>query len=610
MAFNVSFGVGISAIVLFVLAALLLHIVKKCRFSTIVQIITVGIFLSTTACLYPVFMSEYTCTSFVGCLETLFVSIVNALQIFTINAGISDLLGKVENIDFFFKESYIFLVTFLSVIAPILTASFLLSLFFNLSVKLKFIFGCFKDTYVFSELNERSLTLASDIRRNHKKAMIIFTDVLEKEEETFFDLSTRAKSINALLFKDDILTVNFNYHDKSSQISYFIMGANETENIDQTLSLIERYRERELTRIYIFSSTCESELALSGIDKGKLKVRRINEVQSLINHTLYESGDEIFESAIENEHVDTKNINAVIIGMGNYGTEMIKALAWYCQMDGYKVTIDAFDMKKSAEDEFKALCPDLMSPKYNGVFVKGESEYTIRIHSGIDVNSSEILNIFKTLDKATYVFVSIGSDEENVKVAANMRMAWRRLGASPIIQAVVKNAKTEKILENAANFKGQKYNLQFTGNLEQSYSESVIIDSELEAKALKRHLFWDPKSEDGFWAFEYNYRSSIASVIHKKARGFCRIKNDDKLTALYQKAEAEGMKQDDFKKLVKKELGDECKPLQMLEHRRWNAYMRGEGYEYAEIRDDLAKTHHLLVNFYSLPPEEQDKDIW
>ncbi len=608
MTFNVSFGVGISFIALFAVVALLLHIVKKCRFSTIVQIITVGIFLSTTACLYPIFMSEYTCTSFVECLETLFVSIVNALQIFTINADISDLLGKVENIAFFFKESYIFLVTFLSVIAPIVTASFLLSLFFNLSVKVKFIFGCFKDTYVFSELNERSLTLASDIRRNHKKAMIIFTDVLEKEEETFFDLSIKAKAINALLFKDDILTVNFNFHSKSSQVSYFIMGGNETENINQALSLIESYRERELTRLYIFSLSCASELALSGIDKGKLKVRRINEVQSLINHTLYESGTKIFESAVENDQVDTKNINAVIIGMGNYGTEMIKALAWYCQMDGYKVTIDAFDVKKSAEVEFKAMCPDLMSPKYNGVSVKGESEYTIRIHSGIDVNSSEILDIFKTLDKATYVFVSIGSDEENVKVAANMRMVWRRLGSSPIIQAVVKNAKVARMLENAANFKGQKYDLEFTGNLEQAYSESVIIDSELEIKVLRRHLIWGPEEE--FWAFEYNYRSSIASVIHKKARGFCHIKNDDKLTALNEKAEAEGMTPAEFKELVKKELGDECKPLQMLEHRRWNAYMRGEGYEYAEVRDDLAKTHHLLVNFYSLPPKEQDKDIW
>ena len=608
MAFNISFGIGISIIALFAVIALLVHVVKKCRFSTVVQIITVGIFLSIVVCLYPISMGEYNCTSIFGCLETLFVSIVNALQIFTINAGISDLLGKTENIDFFFKGSYVFLVTFLSIIAPILTASFLLSIVFNLSTKLKFLFGCFKDTYVFSELNERSLTLASDVRKNHKNAMIIFTNVLEKEEETFFDLSTKAKSINALLFKDDILTVNFKCHSKSSQIWHFVIGSNETENIDQALCLIERYRERELTRIYIFSSTCESELALSGIAKGKLKVRRINEVQSLINRTLYESGTAIFESATESGQADTKNINAIIIGMGNYGTEMIKALAWYCQMDGYKVTIDAFDVRKDAEAEFKALCPDLMSPKYNGVSIKGESEYIIRIHSGIDVNSLEILDTFKTLDKATYVFVSIGSDEENVKAAANMRMIWRRLGATPIIQAVVKNAKIEKMLENATNFKGQKYNLQFTGNLEQSYSESVIIDSELEAKALKRHLMWG--LEEQFWAFEYNYCSSVASVIHKKARGFCHIKNDDKLTALSEKAEAEGMKPDEFKELVKKELGDECKPLQMLEHRRWNAYMRGEGYIYGEKRDDLAKMHHLLVNFYALSPEEQDKDIW
>lgn len=462
---------------------------------------------------------------------------------------------------------------------------------------------------MFSALNDRSLALASDIRKNHKKAMIIFTDILEREEETFFDLSGKANKIGALLFKDDILTVKFNLHRKSSQISFFIMGDNETENIDQSLNIIERFKERKCTRLYIFSLSRESELALSGIAKGDLKLRRINEVQSLINRTLYESGTKIFESAVDDEKENIKHINAVIIGMGNYGTEMIKALAWYCQMDGYKVTIDAFDLKKSAESEFKALCPDLMSPKFNGISQKGESEYTIRIHSGIDVNSAEFLNEFNKLEKATYVFVSVGSDEENVKVAANMRMLWSRSGSEPIIQAVVKNAKIVKMLENAACFNGQEYKLDFTGNSERAYSEKVIIDSELETEALKRHLIYG-STEESFWSFEYNYRSSIASVIHKKARSFCGIKNDDKLTELRRKAKNEGKDNEKFMEMVREELGDERKPLQLLEHCRWNAYMRGEGYVYGTKKDHIAKTHPDLVNYYSLPDKEQDKDIW
>jgi hypothetical protein len=48
--------------------------------------------------------------------------------------------------------------------------------------------------------------------------------------------------------------------------------------------------------------------------------------------------------------------------------------------------------------------------------------------------------------------------------------------------------------------------------------------------------------------------------------------------------------------------------LRVLEHRRWNAYMRTEGYVYAETRNNLAKTHPCLVKFDELPLKEQEKD--
>ena len=54
-------------------------------------------------------------------------------------------------------------------------------------------------------------------------------------------------------------------------------------------------------------------------------------------------------------------------------------------------------------------------------------------------------------------------------------------------------------------------------------------------------------------------------------------------------------------------------PIRVLEHSRWNAYMRSEGYVYSgstekSTRNDLAKMHHCLVPFYELPLKEQEKD--
>ena len=54
--------------------------------------------------------------------------------------------------------------------------------------------------------------------------------------------------------------------------------------------------------------------------------------------------------------------------------------------------------------------------------------------------------------------------------------------------------------------------------------------------------------------------------------------------------------------------------LEQLEHRRWNAYMRSEGYVFSgstapESRNDLAKLHHDLVPFELLSQEEKQKDL-
>ena len=54
--------------------------------------------------------------------------------------------------------------------------------------------------------------------------------------------------------------------------------------------------------------------------------------------------------------------------------------------------------------------------------------------------------------------------------------------------------------------------------------------------------------------------------------------------------------------------------IESLEHCRWNAYMRAEGYVYSgspekSSRNDLGKMHHDLVNYEALTEEEKRKDF-
>lgn len=109
--------------------------------------------------------------------------------------------------------------------------------------------------------------------------------------------------------------------------------------------------------------------------------------------------------------------------------------------------------------------------------------------------------------------------------------------------------------------------------------------------ALARHLKWGEASS--FWSYEFNYHSSIATAIHMKMRIHCGIPGADKP-------------------------GSELTPeerriIERLEHRRWNAYMRADGYIYSgsrtrESRNDLAKMHPDLVPFDVLSEEDKHKD--
>jgi hypothetical protein len=232
-----------------------------------------------------------------------------------------------------------------------------------------------------------------------------------------------------------------------------------------------------------------------------------------------------------------------------------------------------------------------MSEKYNGVYIDGESQYFVKIHSGADVATSSFADKITALKNVTYAFVSLGRDDLNVQTAVNLRMLFERSGQKPRIQAIVYNSIAKEILSAAQNHAGQPYGIECIGDLKTCYSERIVINSELEQKALERHLKFGV--EDTFWRYEYNYRSSVASAIHMKLRQDLKIPGADKAE----------------KDLTKEEIAI----IEPLEHRRWNAYMRTEGFVYSgtpyrESRNDLGKLHHNLVDFNTLSEKDKRKD--
>lgn len=561
---------------------------KSGRLLTPFYTLFIGVFFAVFVGLIPMFVTMLANEpGFV--IKLCLFDALQTIQVFTINVGADLILDNINSATTSFSGAYSIYMTCLFFLAPILTFGFLASLLKNVFVNLAYFFRYTGDVYAFSELNEKALVLAQSIMAGNKNAVVVFTNVDNEDGDRISEYVESAKELGAVIFPKDIVAVDLKKHSKKAQINLFAIGEKEGDNLILSLKLLEKYRHRKNTGLYVFSSGAEGEMLLSNTPEGEIKVRRVNEIRSLVYNFLYNEGVRVFESAHTTNNI--KEINAVILGLGKYGSEMIKALTWYCQMDGYSVTIDAFDRDELAEEKFSAMCPELMSEKYNGVHVPGESEYTIHIHSRVDVTTKTFADCMATLPRTTFVFVCLGNDADNINQAANIRMLCERSGCKPIIKTVVYSSDETAALSGITNYRGQEYGIEALGDFESTYSEEILLGSELERLALERHLKWGQEKE--FWQYEYNYRSSLASAIHMKAKILCGIpgmnKKESELTE------------------------DERDTIEVLEHKRWNAYMRSEGYIYSgspekSSRNDLGKMHHDLVDFESLTEEEKRKD--
>ena len=422
------------------------------------------------------------------------------------------------------------------VLAPILTAGVILSFFksvfdyvrYYTEVLCKGLYNWPRDkfrgkidVYVFSALNEKSLALASSIRKKRRPAgIIIFTDVSREIEDSSSELVARAKKLRAICFRKDILSVNFFYKKHLSRKYFFVIGDNETENVNCAYELLSKYSLLKESRLYVFTMREECEYLIKPKDGSAMEVRRINVISSLVYHNLYQEGyTKLFESAIDPKN-GTRKIGVVIAGLGHYGMETLKAIAWYCQMTGYSLTIDAFDKDSSAEDRLKAECPELMPdtdhyPKEDG------TSCTITVHPGTDVHTHSFFEALQALKETTYVLVSLGSDEENIRTAIDIRTFFAQTGVTqkkkrgPIIQAIVYTAYNASRLDNLANYKKEPYNIDFFGNADTIFDEETVMNSDLESKASELHAVYFDKHT--FYEYEYYYRSSCAGVIHAGA---------------------------------------------------------------------------------------------
>ena len=571
---------------------------KKSFALTPFQIFLAGFFISALIIFFPIYYHCYfnSDSQVLRIIKSVLLSIHNTMRLFILDGDFEIIKTTINSttVSVGLDKAYSVYAAILFVVAPVLTAGFVLSFFKNVSATVKYHLSPKSDIYVMSELNERSIVLAEDILTNPDvkgRKLVVFTGVFEKEDEENSELIEQAKHLGAICFKKDVTEISLKPKARGIKRKIYFVGDNEDQNVKQALTMIPTCRNNPLlntkdTHMYVMSSSVESEVLLNSADNGHLHVRRVRRARNFVIDTLKKYS--IFDTQLTKE--GKKLISIVIVGLGYYGMELLKAICWCGQMDGYILQIHVFDASCELEKKIESVAPELI--KYNHKQIEGEPFYDIFFHEMVDANSQDFLNELSSIKDISTVFVCLGDDELNISTAMRMRMQFTRdkinFGrVQPNIYAIVYSSiKSDTFNQNGGlkSIKGVDYDITFIGSMKERYALSFIEQNELEEEGLKYHLAWantEKEVEEAkltYEKYEYYRRSSVSKALHvyyRRQLGLMNISDlEDKI----------------------------------LEHKRWNAYTRAEGYVYNAVKDDIAKTHPDLIPYDKLSEREKLKD--
>ena len=367
----------------------------------------------------------------------------------------------------------------LSVIAPLFTATVLASVISLIYDRIRLAWKSSAPVCYFSELNERSLTLAKDLRKNNKgtkKTKLVFCKVAGNNP-----LRQEAKDQGAILTADPIHILNIP-KPISCQVRVFLIDNEEDNNIQTFLKMQKRLcfepEEKPATHpesdFLVFSTQESAELVydaiLNKLDKDLLAfdLHLINETRQaaqklLLDHPLYD--------AAKNSS-DSSRISVLVVGCGYLGMQILKTAMICGTMDSYQFDIQVIDDQADRlAHQFFHEYPFLATP--SDIF-PGDPHDPENKHPAIapkfyraNVLTDEFDDILKQhCTGCNYIVVATGNDQLNVTTAEFLHRWYTQrvlLGeaqkdCNPLIFAAVRDSERHKglvPLEQADGYCGQ-----------------------------------------------------------------------------------------------------------------------------------------------------------
>ena len=442
-----------------------------------IHILTIGVALAGFFVFVPIYFFCYEFGDTIHPIRSVLLSLHNTFRIFILDGEFDIVRDAVEPAPSWFRKGYSIYASFLYVLAPCLTFTNLMSLFQNLWDEIRFAFAAVRPIYIFSELSDASLAMAESLIARYEAAdskarrpILVFTDVFIQEEEEDYELRLKARDLKAICLKRDITRVNV--RRKKCHIEFFLLGEDESENMEQAIKLTQENKHCANRSIFLYTMYANQQTAsyiLDSIDKGNLTlhrdlitaidrdpvsfledpdaylpanafdfnfyVRRVDNVGELARQML--TSDEMANMVRECEG---HTISLLIIGMGSYGKAILQNALWLYQLWGYDLEITIFDsragdgsdlLQNLRKDWPEIVCDD------SGHYVnhtEGDCHYDLQFFTNIDCFGYQFQQIFEQgspyhqrLARTKAAFISLGNDDLNIEASVMLRSLFDRV---------------------------------------------------------------------------------------------------------------------------------------------------------------------------------------
>ena len=521
-------------------------------------------------------------------------------------------------------------VSFLSIFAPFLTAKAAFSIFKETKTQAEYCVK-FGNDHIFSELNEKSICLAKDIRKNDKNAVIVFTGVNPVgSEEAEQGLIGEAKSLNALLTKKSIFDFKFAFQhhlNKLRTCTLYLIDNEETDNVKNGIALFKKYNDKKIA-VQVFSSLESSETFIDSAnkkwgEKAEAKLNLINQAQIIAYDLLAK-----YPMYLAADKCGTKTISVLVIGTSDIGIECTKAAMWCGKMNTYDLkicVIDSLENKKLFDYRFANL-----DKEFEKAGVKIDCRYI-----PADIYSSDFINAVNECSDANYIIVATDNDEKTINTASLtykeiIRSAVRNnryvAGREPTVIPIVSNLDYYEIFVASNESDGGAETFYPHGCYCDIYKMNTITEWSIDemAKIVHEHYSQVNKMTREYSVLsQTEKRSNRANAVHT----IYKLKDVGIDLCLSDNAERKEYYERIGKTKIDKEqinsyLCPKASELTALEHDRWSAFQITDGWEnwsFEEIKSvfdpngdkEFIKVHKLVsAKFHgSMVPNEQLRDL-